>query len=302
MSKKVIFWGTPQFSLPSLKVLYKLDLINVLITQPDKKGGRNNKLLTYPLKDYALKHNLPLLQPYKLDFNFSKELEKYLPAIFIIVAYGQLIPQEILDLSELQSLNIHPSQLPILRGPSPIQTALLKGFDTTAVSLMQIDEKMDHGPILEQREVIIDQEDNYLSLSEKLSIIGSQLLADNITKYLKKELKGKEQDHSKATFCKLIKKKDGKIDWSNSAQDINNQIRALNPWPSTFTTIKDLYLKILKVNIVDKELKEKEILIEDNKLYIGTGTQALEILELQVAGKRKIATKEFLRGYSKKLL
>jgi len=302
MSKKVIFWGTPQFSLPSLKVLYKLDLINVLITQVDKKGGRNNKLLTSPLKDYAFKHYLPLLQPHKLDSNFSKELEKYLPATFIIVAYGQLIPPEILDLSELQSLNIHPSQLPILRGPSPIQTAILKGFHTTAVSLMQIDEKMDHGPILEQREVIIDQEDNYLSLSDKLSIIGSQLLADNIIKYLKKELKGKEQDHSQATFCKLIKKKDGKIDWSNTAQDINNQIRALNPWPSTFTTIKNLELKILKVKIVDKELKEKEILTEDNKLYIGTGTQSLEILELQVAGKRKIATKEFLRGYSKKLL
>ncbi len=302
MNKKVIFWGTPEFSLPSLKVLHKLNLINLVITQADKKGGRNNKLLTSPIKDYSLKNDLPFLQPLKLDSTFIQEVKNYLPATFIIVAYGQIIPQEILNLSELQSLNIHPSKLPILRGPSPIQTALLKGFNRTAVSLMQIDEKMDHGPIIEQREAIIDEEDNYISLSKKLSIVGAKLLEDNIKDYLNNKLKSQEQDHSQATFCKLIKKEDGQIDWSNTAQNINNQIRALYPWPSTFTTIKDLDLKIIKVKISNKELKEKEILIEDNKLYIGTNTQALEILELQVTGKKITVAQEFLRGYSNKLI
>ena len=167
---------------------------------------------------------------------------------------------------------------------------------------MQIDEKMDHGPIIEQREAIIDEEDNYISLSKKLSIVGAKLLEDNIKDYLNNKLKSQEQDHSQATFCKLIKKEDGQIDWSNTAQNINNQIRALYPWPSTFTTIKDLDLKIIKVKISNKELKEKEILIEDNKLYIGTNTQALEILELQVTGKKITVAQEFLRGYSNKLI
>jgi len=302
MDKKIIFWGTPDFSIPSIKVLHDLDLIKLVITQPDKKGGRNKKLLTSPVKDYALEHNLELIQPDKLDSNFIKELNNYIPATFVVMAYGKIIPQEVLDLSELNTINIHPSKLPILRGPSPIQTALLRGFDNTAVSLMQIDEKMDHGPIIEQIEVDINKEDNYITLSDKLSKISGEIIEKSIIKYLNNELKSNEQDHNKATFCKMIKKEDGNIDWSNNAEDINNKIRALNPWPSTYTTINDLDLKILKVNISDIELKSKEVLIKDNKLYIGTNTKALEILEIQVSGKRKMEVKEFLRGYDKKLL
>ncbi len=300
--KKIIFWGTPEFSLPSLKTLHNLNLIKLVITQPDKKGGRNRKLITSPVKEYSLDNNIKLLQPYKLDSSFLRELEQYLPATFVIIAYGKIIPQEVLNLSELQSINIHPSELPELRGPSPIQTALLKGFNTTAVSLMQIDEKMDHGPILEQIKVDILKEDNYISLSNRLSKVSSELLQNSILKYLNNELKGKEQNHDKATFCKMIKKEDGDIDWNNTAESINNIIRGLNPWPSTYTKIKEIDLKILKVNISEKELKPKEILIDKDKLYIGTSTKALEILEVQVSGKRKTKVKEFLMGYSKKLL
>lgn len=302
MDKKIIFWGTPDFSIPSLKILDELNLIKLVITQPDKKGGRNKKLLTSPVKDYAIEHNLNLLQPNKLDSNFIKELNIYLPATFIVIAYGKIIPQEVLNLSELNTINIHPSKLPILRGPSPIQTALLKGFNTTSVSLMQIDEKMDHGPIIEQIEVDIDKEDNYITLSNKLSKISGEIIEKSIIDYLNNKLESKKQDHNKATFCEMIKKEDGNIDWSNNAESINNQIRAFSPWPSTYTTINDLDLKILKVNISNIKLKNKEVLIEKDKLYIGTGTKALEILEVQVSGKKKMDVKEFLRGYNKKLL
>ena len=132
--KKIIFWGTPEFSLPSLKTLHNLNLIKLVITQPDKKGGRNRKLITSPVKEYSLDNNIKLLQPYKLDSSFLRELEQYLPATFVIIAYGKIIPQEVLNLSELQSINIHPSELPELRGPSPIQTALLKGFIDRALT------------------------------------------------------------------------------------------------------------------------------------------------------------------------
>ena len=301
MYKKIIFWGTPEFSLPSLKILYKLDLIKIIITQPDKLGGRNKKLIISPIKDYALKHNLNLLQPDKLDDNFIKELKKYLPATFVVIAYGKIIPKKILDLSELQTINIHPSNLPLLRGPSPIQTALFKGFNTTAVSLMQIDDKMDHGAILEHIKVNIDKKDNYISLNNKLSKIGAKLLKNNILNYLNNKLKSKKQDHSKATFCKMIKKEDGNINWNNNAEKIYNQVRAFNPWPSTFTKINNLDIKILKVALSNKELKFSKILIEKDKLYIGTNTRALEILKVQIPGKKIIEVKDFLKGYKDRL-
>ncbi len=299
--KKIIFWGTPEFSLPSLEALVKLDLVKAVVTQSDKPAGRGQKLNISPIKKYATEHNLFVLQSDTLDEAFVNELKQFLPATFVIVAFGKIIPQAILDLSELAALNIHPSKLPILRGPSPIQTALLEGFSATAVSLMQLDAKMDHGPILGQIEAKIEPTDDYLSLSHKLSQIGGELLSENIIPYLNNELKAIPQDDTKATICKLIKKETGIINWQTPAVNILNQIRAFIAWPKSSASLKDIEVKIEQAKISEMKLNPAEIKILNTQLFIGTSTYALEILKLQPANKKSMAAAEFIRGYQSKI-
>lgn len=299
--KKIIFWGTPEFSLPSLEALVKLDLVKAVVTQSDKPAGRGQKLNISAIKQFALEHDIFVLQSDSLDEAFANELKQFLPATFVIVAYGKIIPQEILDLSELPALNIHPSKLPVLRGPSPIQTALLEGFETTSVSLMQLDVKMDHGPILGQIEVKITPEDDYISLSEKLSEIGGQLLFKNISLYLNGQLQALAQDDAQATICRLIKKEAGLINWQDPAQKILNQIRAYISWPKSSATLKELEFKIEKASLSTLKLNPGEVKIEKDKLFIGSQTVALEILQLQPANKKSMSAAEFVRGYKNKL-
>lgn len=299
--KKIIFWGTPEFSLPSLEALVKLDLVKAVVTQIDKPAGRGQKLNISAIKQFALEHDIFVLQSDSLDEAFVNELKQFLPATFVIVAYGKIIPQEILDLSELPVLNIHPSKLPVLRGPSPIQTALLEGFETTAVSLMQLDAKMDHGPILGQIEVKITLEDDYISLSNKLSEIGGQLLFKNISLYLNGQLQALAQDDAQATICRLIKKEAGLINWQDPAQKILNQIRAYISWPKSSATLKELEFKIEKASLSTLKLNPGEVKIEKDKLFIGSQTVALEILQLQPANKKSMSAAEFIRGYQNKI-
>ncbi len=220
LSKRIIFWGTPDFAVPSLKVLHQMDLLVAVVTQPDKPAGRGKKLVSSPVKNFCLENNIDILEPVQLDQAFIDDLKKYLPATYVVVAYGKIIAQEVLDLSELIPINIHPSMLPELLGPSPIQTALLRVFDHTVVSLMQLDKKMDHGPILGQIEAKIEPDENYLQLSERLSEVGAQILQEKIKDYLSGKINPLPQDDDRATFCKLIAKADGKIDWSKPAQEI----------------------------------------------------------------------------------
>ncbi|PIR06394.1 MAG: methionyl-tRNA formyltransferase [Candidatus Komeilibacteria bacterium CG11_big_fil_rev_8_21_14_0_20_36_20] len=299
--KKIIFWGTPDFALPGFQTLQQMGLVRAVVTQPDKPAGRNKKTLSSPIKIEAQKNNLPVLEPEIFNNEFINDLKKYLPATFMIIAYGRIIPDKILKLSELLALNIHPSQLPLLRGPSPIQTALLKGFKITGISLMQLDSQMDHGPLLAQEKIEINPEDNFLTLSKKLTSISQDILAKNVIKYLSNQLTPLPQDHQQATFCKIIKKEDGRIDWLKPAQEINNQIRAFNPWPSAFFDLNGLNIKIFKAQITENNLKPAEILIDQDKLIIGTSQKSLEILELQPAGKKIMRAAEFIRGYQRYL-
>ena len=301
INKKIIFWGTPLFALPSLKVLHDLGLVSAVVTQADKPAGRGKQLVSSPVKEFTLQNNIDILEPLKLDEAFINDLQKYLPATFVVVAYGKIIPQEILDLSELESLNIHPSMLPILRGPSPIQTAILRGFDSTGVSLMQLDKKMDHGPILSQIKAKISSNEDYFALSERLAEVGAELLEKNIIAYLDDKIKPQAQDDSQATFCKMIAKSDGQIDWQKSAQDIHNQVRAYVDWPGSFVKLNNLDLKILATKISEQDLGPGKILIENNKLFIGCGNKSLEILRIQPAGKKIMTADEFIRGYQNKL-
>lgn len=300
-ARKIIFWGTPDFAVPSLDALNNLGLVSLVITQPDRPAGRGQKNTESAIKQAALKNNIEVLDPDKLDNNFVKKLQKYLPATFVVVAYGKIIPQSILDLSDRPALNIHPSKLPILRGPSPIQTAILEGFISTSVSLMQLDKKMDHGPILSQIEAKIEANDDYLSLAERLSQLGANLLADNILGYLSGQITPLSQDDGQATYCQMIKKEDGLIDWHKKADNIHNQVRAYSLWPKAYSQLDSLTIKIIKTEIVDKKIGVGKIEFDKNNLIVGTGDKSLKILALQPAGKKVMSASQFIRGYSKYL-
>lgn len=301
INHKIIFWGTPLFSLPSLQVLFDLGLVSAIVTQADKPAGRKLVPQSSVVKLWAQEHNLAVLEPAKLDDDFAKSLAQYLPATFVIVAYGKIIPQHILDLSSLPAINIHPSKLPELRGPSPIQTAILQGLTSTAVTLMQLDHKMDHGPILAQRAVDINPTESYLELSARLAKVGAQVLADNIVDYLAGKILGRPQDDTQATICKMIKKEDGLVDWSKSATEIHNQVRAFYPWPSVYTRLGNVDVKIIKSAVVSEQLKPGEIKITQD-LIVGCGQQSLQILAIQPVGKKILTADEFIRGYRKNLV
>lgn len=298
--KKIIFWGTPLFALASLEALNELGLLRAVVTRASQPAGRGRQISDSPIKTWADQHNLPVLAPVKLDGNFVTEIKKYLPATFVIVAYGKIIKQDILDLSELPAINLHPSKLPEFRGPSPIQSVILTGQKNTAVTIMQLDAQMDHGPILAQEDIDITEGDNFLSLSEKLSQRGAGLLKKIIPEYLNGHIKPVAQDDSRATFCHLIQKEDGLIDWSAPAEVIINKIRAYNPWPSAYSKVSGVDFKIFVAKISDKKLKVAEIEIQRDQFFVGTGTLAIEILELQVAGKKIMAAADYIRGLRKK--
>jgi methionyl-tRNA formyltransferase len=299
-NKKIIFWGTPLFSLPSLEELYKLGIVSAVVTRASKPAGRGRQISDSPVKIWSEQHRVPVLAFTKLDDDFILELKKYLPATFVVVAYGKMIKQDILDLSELLAINLHPSRLPEFRGPSPIQAAILAGLDKTAVTIIQLDDKMDHGPVIDQEGVLIQDNDTFATLSDVLSKKGAKLLHKNIIAYLNGELKPTAQNDSKATICSMIQKEDGLINWAESAKLIRNKIRAYNPWPSAYTKLFDTEIKILSVKITNKKLKSFEIEIQRDQLFIGTGTDALEILELQAAGKKSMLASDYIRGLRKK--
>lgn len=298
--KKIIFWGTPLFAVPSLVELHKLGLVKAVVTRASKPAGRGRQISDSPVKIWAEENNVAVLAFVKLDADFIVELKKYLPATFVVVAYGKIIKQDVLDLSELPAINLHPSRLPEFRGPSPIQAALLSGQASTAVSIMQLDDKMDHGPLLKQEEIKIDPKDNFASLSEKLSLSGAKLLKNTITSYLAGDIEPMPQDDSLATLCTLIQKEDGLIKWEESAESVNNKIRAYTPWPSAYTKLSGVEVKILAAKISSKKLKPAEIEIQREQLFVGTGTNALEILELQAAGKKPMLAADYVRGLRNK--
>lgn len=301
-SIRIVFWGTPEFSVPSLKALIDSPQIDVaaVITQPSKANPKSNKKIPSAVKTVALHHGLMIWEPEKLLLKKSKKdflmLGPY--DLNVIVAYGKIIPEWIIKLPKYSSINLHPSLLPELRGPSPIQTALLKNFTTTGISIMLIDNQMDHGPILHQEKIPILKDDTHATLSLRLAEYGSIILLKTMTNYINKKIVPKSQNHLKATFTKLFTKKDGQLDWSMPASDIVNKIRAFNPWPGTYTYWRGKFLKIIKAD-TDMTIQMPPGLVDYNnsQLVVGTGKGVLIIFELQLEGKRQISSKEFIRGY-----
>lgn len=294
----IVFWGTSEFAVPALEALHGAGFDLTIITMPDQPTGRKKILTPPPVKVTAEKLGLKVLQPSKLkDDAFFEEYKSLSPDLCVVTAYGKIIGQRYLDVPKHGFLNIHPSLLPKYRGPSPIQTAIMNGDTETGVVITIVDADMDHGPILKKQEVRIMNQETYTELHDRLAEIGAKLLVETIPEYVNGKIKPQEQDHSKATFCKMLEREDGRIDWSRSPQEIYNQIRALNPEPGTWTTwpsFAEACATAKAIGGTRSAGKQDKILnIKSAKLVDGK----LQLVTLQLESKKETSLAEFLNGH-----
>ncbi len=299
---KIVFMGTPDFSVPVLQTIIK-DGYEVIaaVTQPDRPVGRKRVMTPPPVKVEALKHGIPVYQPEKI--RDPEELGKILalkPDLVVTAAFGQILPNELLEAPKLGCINVHASLLPELRGGAPIHYSILEGKEKTGITIMYMAEKLDAGDILTQVEVPIEEDDNVGTLHDKLSAAGSELLSQTIPKLINGELEGIPQDHAKATFAPNIKREQEKIDWSAGGEEIYNKIRGLNPWPVAYTTLGGKVMKIWKGEKVqdDKAAQPGEVIgVAEDGFCVRTGNgTAIKVTELQPAGKKKMSAFDYLRG------
>lgn len=301
---KIIFAGTPEFAVPYLRGLLAdadFEVIGV-ITQPDRPSGRKQELTPPPVKVLAEENNLKIWQPEKLKGNeeLLQELKNLEFDYLVVTAYGLIIPAEFLALAKSGNINVHPSLLPKYRGASPIQSAILNGEQETGVSIMLMDEKMDHGPILAQEKVALTGEETNESLHFQLAEFGVPLLVKTIKDFAVGSIKPQEQDHEAATFCATIDKAQAQIDWSKTAEEIKRKIYAFYPWPVAWTTLDGLRLKVLPPAVVitdDTGSYELGQIKLNGNLAICCGEGWLELKQLQLEGKKAMSAEDFIRGY-----
>jgi methionyl-tRNA formyltransferase len=296
---RIVFMGTPEFAVPSLKALIESgDEVVAVVTQPDKPKGRGLEVTPPPVKTLAQKHGIPVLQPQKIKTEeFLKQLEELKPDIICVVAYGKILPKGILELPKYGCINVHASLLPKYRGAAPINWAIIRGEKVTGITTMKMDEGMDTGDILLQREVPIEDEDTAETLSHKLSLTGAEVLIETLNLLKEGKLKPIPQNHSQATYAPMLKKEDGEIDWGKTAEEIRNLVRGTLPWPGAYTFLDNKILKVYKVRVVEGQGKPGEVIKSDKEtLRVATGENALDILELQIEGGKRLDTATFLRG------
>ena len=299
---KIVFMGTPDFSVPVLGRLVDegYDVIGV-VTQPDRPVGRKRVLTPPPVKAEALKHGIPVYQPEKI--RQQEELDKVLalePDLIVTAAFGQILPNKLLEAPKYGCINVHASLLPELRGGAPIHYAIIQGNEKTGVTIMYMVEKLDAGDILTQVEVPITDTDTVGSLHNKMSAAGADLLSETIPKLLNGEITPIPQNNEEATFAWNIKREQEKIDWNRNGVEIYNHIRGMNPWPVAYTTMDGSVMKVWgaeKANYKGNDQPGTIVKIEEDGLVVATGDDtAIKITELQPAGKKKMDAKQFLLG------
>jgi methionyl-tRNA formyltransferase len=298
----IIFMGTPQFALPTLKSLLDSSYEVVAVyTQPDKPSGRKRQLIPSPVKALALNHQIPVMQPKTFKSPEAvAELADFHPDLIVLAAFGLILPLTVLSLPKFGCLNVHPSLLPQHRGPSPIASALLCGDEVTGVSIMLMDAGMDTGPILAQRETPILPEDNTATLTAKLARLGDDLLMDTLPSWLEGKIEPQPQNESKISYSKLITSEDGRINWHLPAMEIWRKVRAYNPWPSCYTYWQGRRFKIYEAMPLGdvKRGKVGEVVLLEPSATIGvvTGDGVLGLCQVQLEGKREMSIAEFIRG------
>lgn len=302
---KIVFMGTPDFAAGALRSLIAAGHeITAVVTQPDKAKGRSKELMPSPVKVCAVEHGIPVMQPRRIKTpEAMAELKTYPADVFIVAAFGQILSQEILDMPKFGSLNIHASLLPKYRGTSPIQRVILDGEEKTGVTIMQMDAGIDTGDMLYKKEIPIAPDDTYETLHDKLMNLGGEAVVEALELLEQGKLVPEKQDDSLSCYAPLIDKSMGRIDFSKDAAEIDRLIRGLTPWPSAYTSYKGKQLKIWKAvpvpseSTVDDESSAGEILkVEKDAVTVATGKGALKIYELQLEGKKRMTTHDFLLG------
>ncbi len=299
---KIVYMGTPDFSVGPLEKLIKDYNVVAAITQPDKEVGRKREIKFSPVKEFCLKNNIRVLQPEKIKYNYE-EIIKFEPDIIITCAYGQIIPKGLLDYPKYGCINIHASLLPKLRGGAPIHKAIINGYDKTGVTIMYMDEKMDSGDIIYQEEILIEEDDNAGTLFDKLSILGSNMIIDILPSILKGTNKRVKQNEEEVTYAYNITREEEKIDFNNSTKAVFNQIRGLNPWPVGYSNLDNKKVKIYesKIGNSTKEGIPGEIInIYNDSIGVKTKDGELLITILQFEGKKKVNAKDYLNGLQNK--
>lgn len=293
---KIVFFGTHEFAASILQGLIDFPFFQIIlvITQPDQPVGRK-QILTPPLtKVLAKKHRIPVIQPETLK-NFEMPVSDF--DVSIVIEYGRIIPERLLSIPRHKTINIHPSLLPQYRGPTPIQAALLHGDTKTGVTIMQMDATMDTGPILLQKEVAVNPHDTFITLREKLMPVALEALLEALPLYIDDVLQPKTQNNAASTYCKLLTREDGKIDWKQTASHIYNQYRALTPWPGIWTIWNEKRLKLLEIKPCEKKIIAGKVQVEGDQIFIGTAENSVQITELQIEGKTSMNAKTFLSGH-----
>jgi methionyl-tRNA formyltransferase len=300
---KLVFCGTPQFAVPSLEKLAAAGFdLRLIVTQPDRPQGRGMEVVPSPVKAAALKLGLPLVQPDKIKKNaeFQAQLTEIGPDAIIVVGYGRIIPPWMLQLPRLGNINVHASLLPRYRGAAPIQWAIASGETITGVTTMRLDEGLDTGDILLQREIAILPEDTAVSLAPRLAAGGADLLLATLYGLETATISPVPQDHARATLAPILKREDGLIHFGRTASEIYNRLRGFQPWPGAYTLFRGKNLKIVAAKPWQQEaaLGPGELGVSDESLRAGCGSgTTLELMRVQPEGKKAITAKEFVRGY-----
>jgi methionyl-tRNA formyltransferase len=298
---RIVFMGTPEFAAVPLEylVLNGMEVV-VVYTQPDREAGRGRELAPPPAKTVALKLGLPVYQPATLKTTEEKaRLAEMKPDVIVVAAYGQILPREVLGLPPYGCLNIHPSLLPRYRGVSPVPAAILDGDVFTGVSIMKLDRGVDTGPVLTQAQTLITGWDTAGTLTEKLSRIGAQMLAEVLPRWVAGQITPRAQDETQASYTKMIAKDDGEIDWTKPAVELWRQVRAYQPWPGSYTRWQGKQFKIVEaVPLVSAPVAPGQVVTVAGEVAfgVGTGNGILGILRVQMEGKRVLSAGEFLRG------
>lgn len=296
---KVVFFGTSNVALPILEALHREEEVISVVTSPDAKVGRKRVLSPSPVALLAEELALPVLKPESVKNNreFLAQLQSLSAEVFIVVSYGKILPQEIINLPPYKTLNIHFSRLPQYRGAAPIQFAIKNGDKTTATTIFELEPTMDTGPIVAQEQTAIENDDTFLTLSQRMAKQSAELLLNVLPDYVSGKITPQPQDDTQATFTKIITKQDGQIDWTKTSEEIYNLFRAFYPWPGVWTTWQGKTLKVLDcIPITQATTQPPGTVLPEGIIASGSGT-ALRISSLQLEGKNPTSMKEFLNGY-----
>ena len=274
-------------------------LVCLVVTQPDRPSGRGLTLSPSPVKQAALALELSITQPESIKNNdeFRTQLTALKPDAIIVVGYGRILPQWMIDLPRLGNINLHASLLPKYRGAAPIQWAIARGEEVTGVTTMRIDAGLDTGDILLQKEIPVKPEDTAETLAPVLAAVGADIIVDTLHKLGTGTIKARPQDHEKATLAPILKKEDGRIDFRRTAEEICNRLRGFQPWPGAFTTFRGKNLHFWEAAVSQRSLPPSELLVESDLLFVGCGGNALAPLQVQPEGKKHMAARDFIHGY-----